>query len=203
MHQPLCIGNGGPAGFADRLMPQADAENRNFAPQRLYHVDTNSRILRTARSGGENDGLRIHPSDLIHCGSIIPNDINLRIDGAGKPDPGIRFAVSCYIPLFCSGRFPHMPLCNKKVPDRKNFCQGRINNPRCHLDLQHSCTLNRIPSYPWHLTCAIRCRILGRCKPAFHCTLSGPFDDLFSARSQLAGLSVGASSPLSPPHRFR
>ena len=99
--------------------------------------------------------------------------------------------------------FIWVPVCIKKVPDRKYFCQGRINDPRCHLDLQLCCTLNRIPSYPWQLTCAIRCRILGRCTPAFHCTLSGPFDDLFSARSQLAGLSVGASSPLSPPHRFR
>jgi hypothetical protein len=37
----------------------------------------------------------------------------------------------------------------------------------------------------------------------FHCTLGGPFDDLFFTRSQPAGLSVEASSPLSPRQRFK
>ena len=38
---------------------------------------------------------------------------------------------------------------------------------------------------------------------AFDCALSGPFDDLFFTRSQQPGLSVEASSPLSPRQRFQ
>lgn len=75
---------------------------------------------------------------------------------------------------------------NKKVPDRK-ICQGRINKIRgttlIYGKTPYTC---RILSYPRCLTHIRRCRILrnrtDKHKIPFHCTLSGPFAELFFAR---------------------
>ena len=83
-----------------------------------------------------------------------------------------------------------------------------IIDPRCHLDLQLCCTLNRIPAYPRQLTYARRRRIL--CAGALHIAslahLTAPsaihLTTCFLPDSQPLRFSVRASLPLSSLQRF-
>ena len=79
---------------------------------------------------------------------------------------------------------------------------SRTNNtyPRCHLALRHCRTLYEIPAYLGQLTYVLTSQNTGLAlfpaPSAVHLTNS------FSPISQQRGLSVQASSPLSPHQRF-
>ena len=66
-----------------------------------------------------------------------------------------------------------------KITSTDRVCQGRIIDPRCHLDSRLAVRL-RVLTYPRQLTCAERRRILGA--SSFDCALRGPFDGLYPAR---------------------
>ena len=93
VHQLLRIGNLSPISLADGLMTEAYAEHRNLLSQFLHHINADARILRPPRSGGKNDGFRLHGFQLFHRDPVISDDLNIRPDASDQLVQVIRKAV--------------------------------------------------------------------------------------------------------------
>ena len=61
----------------NRLMPQAHAENWNFAREALDQRDADSGLLRRAGTGRNHDVLRPHFLDLVECDAIVATHFEL------------------------------------------------------------------------------------------------------------------------------
>src|SRR6476660_5498057 len=63
-----------------RLVSEAHAEDRDLSRKLLDERDTNPRLGRRARSGGDDDPVELSAPrpDLIDCDHVIPDDVHLR-----------------------------------------------------------------------------------------------------------------------------
>ena len=61
----------------DRLMPQANTENRNFAREALNQRDADSGLLWRAWPGRNHDALRPHFLDLVERDAIVATHFEL------------------------------------------------------------------------------------------------------------------------------
>ena len=77
VHELLCVDDRRAVCGTDRLMSEADAENRDLAAELLYDFDDDACILRTPRAGGEDDLRRGELFDLRNGHLIIPDDFDL------------------------------------------------------------------------------------------------------------------------------
>ncbi len=55
----------------NRLVAQANAQNRNLPRQFLDHLDGDPGFLRSARSGRNHDALRLAAGDLLHANAVV------------------------------------------------------------------------------------------------------------------------------------
>ena len=65
-------------GVADRLMAEADAENRDFGGNRRDQIETDAGLLGRAGAGRKHDGVRIGVDDGGAGDLVIAVDANLR-----------------------------------------------------------------------------------------------------------------------------
>ena len=78
MHKIFSANNLPTESRANRLMSQANAEQRNFSREMTDHIDADSRFLRSARSWRNQDPFRMHRLDLAQSHLIITPNLNLR-----------------------------------------------------------------------------------------------------------------------------
>ena len=65
-------------------MPQTYAQEGNFRPQHFYGLDQDSRVLRPAGAGGEDDFLRSQGLDLRNGHLVVADDPDIRLNGANE-----------------------------------------------------------------------------------------------------------------------
>src|SRR5208337_3183532 len=59
-------------GLPDRLMAEADAEERRRLARRPHEVEADARLVRRAGTGRENDRVRLRGQSLLHADLIVP-----------------------------------------------------------------------------------------------------------------------------------
>ena len=64
-------------GFADGLVSEADAEDRNFSGEVADESDADARLMRRAGAGRDDDPRRAHFLDLAHRNLIVAADFDL------------------------------------------------------------------------------------------------------------------------------
>src|ERR1700675_3732762 len=70
-------------GFANRLVPETDSQHWNFSREMPDQIDADARLMRRARTGGDDKPLGPHVLDLTHGHLIVTANLDL---GAQFPD---------------------------------------------------------------------------------------------------------------------
>jgi len=78
MHKIFGANNLPAESRANRLMSQANAEQRNFSREMTNHIDADPRFLRSARSGRNQDPFGTHRLDLAESDLIIAPNLDLQ-----------------------------------------------------------------------------------------------------------------------------
>ena len=82
VHELFCIGDGGPKGRADGLMPKADAQSGNFFAEGAGSFQRDAGILRPAGPRRKDDACRAQRADLVDGQFVVADD----------PDAGVQLA---------------------------------------------------------------------------------------------------------------
>ena len=77
VHQRLRVAYLAAERKAHGLLPEANTEERNLAAQLLNHFDCDARILRTPRSGRQDNGLRALCRNFFDRQRIISDNLHL------------------------------------------------------------------------------------------------------------------------------
>src|ERR1700693_6084727 len=77
VHDPRRAHDRAAEGGADRLMAEADAENRNLAGETLDEGHRNAGLLRRAWTGGDDDALRAVLGDLGKRDGVVPPHVDV------------------------------------------------------------------------------------------------------------------------------
>ena len=78
VHQLPGKGHGSAERFADGLVPQADAQNREPPAQLPDHLDADACIFRPAGAGGEDNARRVQRGNLFHRHGVVADDPDVR-----------------------------------------------------------------------------------------------------------------------------
>ena len=84
MHQRLRVAYLAAERKAHGLLPEANTEERNLAAQLLNHFDRDARILRTPRSRGQDNGLRLLALDFFDRQRIVSDNLHLPGEAADQ-----------------------------------------------------------------------------------------------------------------------
>ena len=84
VHQGPGVGDRRAEGGADGLMPQTDPQQRNLLSEFPGRGHGDSRVLRPARTGGEDDPVRLQRPDFLQGHFIVPDHADVRIQLADE-----------------------------------------------------------------------------------------------------------------------
>ncbi len=95
VHEMLGADDLGAEGLAHRLMAEADAQQRQAALQALATFDRNAGFSRCARTGGDDDAIRLAVEDFIDRDLIVAVDLDVerRVDLAQPLDEVVSEGV--------------------------------------------------------------------------------------------------------------
>src|ERR1700674_1566747 len=71
VHQPRCPDDVAAIGLTDRLMAEADAEDRDFWPGAFDERQADAGLLRRARSGRDDDAVGVHGEDVVDADLVV------------------------------------------------------------------------------------------------------------------------------------
>jgi len=80
VHQLFCMRNGAAVYFADALMSETHAEDRDFSLKMPHNLFADTGIFRITRSRGQNDVRRCEGTDFFYGHGIISDDFDIRVD---------------------------------------------------------------------------------------------------------------------------
>ena len=80
VHDTLGTDDASTVRFADGLMTEADAEDGNRASPATDCVDGDPRLRRSARSGGQHDGVRGELADFIDGDRVVATHVDVRTE---------------------------------------------------------------------------------------------------------------------------
>ena len=82
MDQFFGVGYGGAIALADGLVAQAYAQNGNAGAEETDGIHADACVFRTAGTGGDKEGLRVHFFQLRKAQCIVPDDFDIRIEAS-------------------------------------------------------------------------------------------------------------------------
>ena len=84
VHQFFRVGDGGAEGFADGLVAQAYAEDRELPGKVGDGGNRHAGVFRAAGAGGDEDRLGVHGFDFLYAIGIIADDPDVRVQAPGQ-----------------------------------------------------------------------------------------------------------------------
>ena len=84
MNQFFGIGDGGAEAFADGLMSQAYAKNRDFRRKVSDGIDGDACVFGPSGAGGDEDGFGFHFFQFFHGIGVVPDDSDIGIEASCK-----------------------------------------------------------------------------------------------------------------------